>query len=117
MNEDITTAVIDDDTSDVDNILDTEHDVFNDFIPEDADPSVDVLDSITVEGSPALQVWLSIDRRKLIWQKRVSLVILRLVSNQKVRMIAIYLRCMLIGISMHSWPVRVRSAVLTRDGV
>jgi hypothetical protein len=58
--EDITTAVVDNDTDDIDNILDTEHDVFNDFIPENDDPSVDVLDSIKVEGSPALRVRIRI---------------------------------------------------------
>jgi transposase InsO family protein len=40
--------------------LSTEHDVFNDFIGEDIDPQVDVLDSVTIEGSPVLRVKIRI---------------------------------------------------------
>jgi hypothetical protein len=35
--------------------LDTEHDVFADFISKGDDPSIDVLDLIQIEGSPALR--------------------------------------------------------------
>jgi hypothetical protein len=43
------------DGDDFDDILDTEHDVFNDFIHEGDDPNTDILDSIHIEGSPELQ--------------------------------------------------------------
>jgi transposase InsO family protein len=39
-----------------DETLNTEHDVFKEFMHEDADPLVDPLDLITVEGSPGLRV-------------------------------------------------------------
>jgi hypothetical protein len=38
------------------NTLDTEHDVFADFISKGDDPNIDILDFITVRGSPALRV-------------------------------------------------------------
>jgi transposase InsO family protein len=40
--------------------LSTEHDVFKDFIGEDIDPQVDLLDSVTIEGSPELRVKIRI---------------------------------------------------------
>jgi hypothetical protein len=36
--------------------LDREHDVFADFISKGNDPTIDILDSIQIEGSPALRV-------------------------------------------------------------
>jgi hypothetical protein len=36
--------------------LDTEHDVFDDFKSKGDDPNIDILDSIHIEGSPALRV-------------------------------------------------------------
>jgi hypothetical protein len=45
----------DDDDDDFDDTLDTEHDVFNDFINHGDDPSTDVLDLIVIEGTPELQ--------------------------------------------------------------
>jgi hypothetical protein len=36
--------------------LDTEHDVFQDFISKGDDPSIDVLNQIQIAGSPALRV-------------------------------------------------------------
>jgi transposase InsO family protein len=45
----------DDDDDDFDETLDTEHDVFNDFINQGDDPSTDVLDLITIEGTPELR--------------------------------------------------------------
>jgi hypothetical protein len=38
-----------------DSTLQTEHDVFADFVGEDIDPQVDVLDLVTIEGSPVLR--------------------------------------------------------------
>jgi hypothetical protein len=38
------------------NTLDTEHDVFADFISKGDDPDIDILDSIQIEGSTALRV-------------------------------------------------------------
>jgi hypothetical protein len=58
-NEDIITADTEDSTT-YDFILTTEHDVFKEFMPEDTDPEVDVLDSVTVEGSPELHVNMKI---------------------------------------------------------
>ena len=44
------------DDTDVDDTLDTEHDVFNEFISHDGDdPDTDVLDLIKIEGTPALR--------------------------------------------------------------
>ena len=40
--------------------LNTENDVFMDFIGEDSDPQADLLDSVTIEGSPVLRVKLRI---------------------------------------------------------
>jgi hypothetical protein len=40
--------------------LDTEHDVFNDFKSKGDDPGIDILDSIQIEGSPALRVRIRI---------------------------------------------------------
>jgi transposase InsO family protein len=45
---------------DDDETLNTEHDVFKEFMHEDADPLVDPLDLITVEGSPELRVKIRI---------------------------------------------------------
>jgi hypothetical protein len=53
--EDIITTDTEDSAAD-DFVLTTEHDVFKEFMPEDTDPKVDVLDSVTVEGSPELRV-------------------------------------------------------------
>jgi hypothetical protein len=36
--------------------LDTEHDVFDDFMSKGYDPNIDILDSIRIKGSPALRV-------------------------------------------------------------
>jgi hypothetical protein len=36
--------------------LDTEHDVFDDFKSKGDDPNIDILDSIHMEGSPAIRV-------------------------------------------------------------
>ena len=36
--------------------LDTEHDVFDDFKSKGDDPNIDILDTIHIEGSPALRV-------------------------------------------------------------
>jgi hypothetical protein len=36
--------------------LDTEHDVFDDFLSKGDDPTIGILDSIHIEGSPALRV-------------------------------------------------------------
>ena len=47
------TALENDENSDT---LDTEHDVFADFISKGDEPDIDVLDSITIEGSPALRM-------------------------------------------------------------
>ncbi len=45
--------ILDDDINDT---LDTEHDVFNEFIPHHGDdPNIDVLDLITIEGTPSLR--------------------------------------------------------------
>jgi hypothetical protein len=40
--------------------LDTDHDVFADFISKGDDPNIDILDSIQIEGSPALRVRIRI---------------------------------------------------------
>jgi hypothetical protein len=40
--------------------LSTEHDIFKDFIGEDIDSQVDILDSVTIEGSPELRVKIRI---------------------------------------------------------
>jgi hypothetical protein len=53
--EDIITADTEDSTTN-DFVLTTEHDVFKEFMPENTDPEVDVLDSVTFEGSPELRV-------------------------------------------------------------
>jgi hypothetical protein len=53
--KDIITADTEDSTTD-DFVLTTEHDIFKEFMLEDTDPEVDVLDSVTVEGSPELRV-------------------------------------------------------------
>jgi transposase InsO family protein len=39
----------------IDETLDTEHDVFNEFLPQGDDPNTDVLDLIQVEGTPSLK--------------------------------------------------------------
>ena len=52
--EDITDA--DDlDDPDADDTLDTEHDVFKEFMPDGDDPDADVLDQVTIEGSVDLR--------------------------------------------------------------
>ena len=43
------------DDTDIDDTLDTEHDVFNEFIPQGDDPNIDVLDLIKIEGTPPLR--------------------------------------------------------------
>jgi hypothetical protein len=40
--------------------LNTKNDVFMDFTGEDTDPQVDILDSVTIEGSPVLRVKIRI---------------------------------------------------------
>jgi hypothetical protein len=57
--EDIITADTEDTTTD-DFVLTTEHDDFKEFMPEDTNPEVDLLDSVTVEGSPELRVNIGI---------------------------------------------------------
>ncbi len=65
--EDITNKSIDDDsTSQCSDTLDTEHDVFKDFIYTGDDPNIDILNLIQVEGSPALRIGI----RKLLEQYR-----------------------------------------------
>ena len=65
--EDITNKSIDDDsTSQCSDTLDTEHDVFKDFIYTGDDPNIDVLNLIQVEGSPALRIGI----RKLLEKYR-----------------------------------------------
>jgi transposase InsO family protein len=47
-------------TTDSDDTLNTEHDVFKEFMHEELDPQVDPLDLIAVEGSPGLRVKIRI---------------------------------------------------------
>jgi hypothetical protein len=56
-NEEIIREDINQDDDDFDDTLDTEHDVFNDFIDKDQgdDPDTDILDCIVIEGPPALR--------------------------------------------------------------
>jgi hypothetical protein len=51
---------INDDESDVSDPLDTEHDVFQDFISKGDDPNIDILDQIQIAGSLALRVKIRI---------------------------------------------------------
>jgi hypothetical protein len=53
--EDIITADTEDSTTD-DFVLTTEHAVSKEFMPEDTDPEIDVLETVTVEGSPELRL-------------------------------------------------------------
>ena len=53
-------------SSEVSETLDTEHDVFRDFIPKGDDPDIDILDLIQIEGSPALRIRI----RKLLEKYR-----------------------------------------------
>ena len=56
-NENIIREGNDIEDDDFDDTLDTEHDVFNDFIDKDQgdDPYTDILDCIVIEGTPALR--------------------------------------------------------------
>jgi hypothetical protein len=65
--EDITNKSINDDnTSQCSDALDTEHDVFKDFIYTGDDPNIDILNLIQVERSPALRIGI----RKFLEQYR-----------------------------------------------
>jgi hypothetical protein len=58
-----------DDESDVSDTLDTEHDVFKDFINEGDDPNIYILDQIETAGTPALRVriWNLLEKYKSVF--------------------------------------------------